>query len=288
MPAQDITFVHLTDLHISAPALADETLIGDTEAALRRSLAEIARMDPKPAFVVISGDLANRGEAESYRHLQSILDDAAPEAPVILALGNHDDRAGFAAAFPDLAADAARPYDHDLVVAGVHVIVLDSSIPTGVQGDWEAGQMAWLDARLDAHAGLPKLLVIHHPPMMDEAKGAAFPWKSLTLPATRALQETIAGRGVAGILSGHIHLDWVDHWHGVPVVIGAGHHAASDPVAMGETLRMLDATGFSICTLRGSGLGVTFVPHPQSRALAHELNLETLRAYIAEKYGEVA
>ncbi|MDF2235089.1 metallophosphoesterase [Albimonas sp. CAU 1670] len=287
MPTQDVTFVHLTDLHISAPALEDETLFGDSEGALRRSLAEIARMDPRPEFVVISGDLANRGEVESYRHLRAILDEAAPEVPVILALGNHDDRAGFAAAFPERASGAG-PYDHDLVVSGLHVIVLDSSIPTGVEGGWEPGQMDWLAARLDAHAGLPKLLVIHHPPMLDEAKGAAFPWKSLTLPATRALRETIAGRDVVGILSGHIHLDRAESWHGVPVIIGAGHHAASDPVAMGETLRMLDATGFAICTLRPSGLGVTFVPHPQTRALAHEMSLDALRAYIAEKYGEPA
>lgn len=288
MPAPAVTFVHLTDLHISAPKLQDETLHGDSEAALRRTFAEIARMDPQPEFVVISGDLANRGEVESYRHLRAILDEAAPRIPVILGLGNHDDRAGFAAAFPERTTDAAAPYDHDLVVAGMHVIVLDSSVPSGVHGDWEAGQMAWLDARLDAHPDLPKLLVIHHPPMLDAEWGAEFPWKSLTLPATRDLRDMIAGRGVVGILSGHIHLDRVEHWEGVPVIIGQGHHAASDPVAMGETLRMLDATGFSICTLRPSGLGVTFVPHPASRALAHELSLDALRAYIAEKYGELA
>ncbi|WP_339948375.1 metallophosphoesterase [uncultured Albimonas sp.] len=288
MSTKDVTFVHLTDLHISAPALADETLVGDSEAALRRTCAEIARMDPQPEFVVISGDLSNHGEAESYRHLQALLDEAAPKVPVILALGNHDDRAGFAAAFPQLAHDPARPFDHDLVVQGIHVIVLDSSIPSGVEGDWEAGQMDWLAERLEAHPGAPKLLVIHHPPMLDEATGADFPWKSLTLRATRALREAIAGRDVIGILSGHIHLDRVEHWHGVPVIIGAGHHAASDPVAMGETLRMLDATGFAICTLRPSGLGVTFVPHPQTRAVAHELSLDALRAYIAEKYGEAA
>ncbi|SFI54415.1 metallophosphoesterase [Albimonas pacifica] len=281
-PNPDVTFVHMTDLHLAAPGAEDEFEVNDTAATLRRTLAAIARMSPPPAFVVASGDLTHHGHPDAYRRLATMLAEEGPDVPVILALGNHDRREGFAEVFPHLHPDPSKPCDHDLLVAGIHVIVLDSAVEGGIQGDWEDGQVDWLKARLAAHPEAPKLLVIHHPPMIDR-NSARFTWKSLTREATEALREAIAGRNVLAILSGHIHLDRVHVWHGVPVVIGAGHHAAGDPVGSADgMLRMVDATGFAICESRPSGLGVTFVAHPQTREVVREIGLDRLAAYIVD------
>ncbi|HIF77203.1 MAG TPA: phosphodiesterase, partial [Sulfitobacter sp.] len=90
-------FVHLTDLHISHPDLADPHLQSDTPATLRRVVEVINAMDPQPDFVVASGDLTNQGDRESYALVHEIT--APLKAPLVMALGNHDKRAGFNAVF---------------------------------------------------------------------------------------------------------------------------------------------------------------------------------------------
>ncbi|RMC30195.1 metallophosphoesterase [Paracoccus alkanivorans] len=275
-----ITFIHLTDLHVNAPGTEDDMLFNDTSATLERSLNEIRRMSEKPAFIIASGDLTNHGEPEAYRTVSKILAKADLDIPVFFALGNHDRRDGFSAAFPELHRDPSTPYDHDHVICGLHVILLDSSIPGEIGGAWEPGQIDWLKARLADHPELPKLLVMHHAPMID-TQDTEMEWESLSRLATDELRQTIAGANVVGILSGHIHLDRVSHWHGVPVIIGMGHHAATDAVALPDEFNMLDATGFALCALRPSGLTVTYVAHPQSRALRHQLDMQKILAYVA-------
>lgn len=277
-----LTFVHLTDLHVNAPGIEDDMLFNDTRATLERSLNEIRRLPEKPAFIVASGDLSNHGEPEAYRTVHEILAKAELDIPVLFALGNHDRREGFSASFPELYGDPSTPYDHDHVIGGLHVILLDSSMPGEIGGAWEPGQIDWLKTRLADHPELPKLLVMHHAPMID-AQDIDMEWESLSNVATEELRQAITGANVVGILAGHIHLDRVSHWYGVPVIIGMGHHAATDAIALPDEFNMLDATGFALCTLRPSGLTVTFVAHPQSRELRHQLDMQKILEHVAAR-----
>lgn len=279
MTERPLTLIHMTDLHVNAPGVEDDMLFSETRDTLRRTLAEIARMEQKPDFIVASGDLTNHGEPEAYRTVASIMDEAGLDLPVIYALGNHDRREGFAEGFPALYSDPSKPYDHDTVIGGLHVIVLDSSVPDEIGGFWEAGQVDWLKARLAEHADLPKLLVMHHAPMIDLTAGE-MEWESLSRVATEELRQAIEGVNVVGILSGHVHMDRVAQWHGVPVVIGTGHHAGTDVVALPGAFNMLDATGFAVGTLYPSGLQVTFVAHPQTREVRHTLDMQRILDFI--------
>jgi 3',5'-cyclic-AMP phosphodiesterase len=81
---------------------------------------------------------------------------------------------------------------------------------------------------------------------------------------------------VVGILSGHIHYDRVTVWHGVPVVIGMGQHAATD-ILEKDVLRMVNGASFAIGTIRTSGLTVSFVPLPSDRAELNRYPLDVLR-----------
>lgn len=266
-----ITFLHLTDLHISAPERGDETLNGDTLAALDAAIDRIAGMDFPPAFVAISGDLTHRGDAESYRLLAGRLERIA--APKVLALGNHDARGPFRAEI--LRQEGEAPFVHDGVIGGVHVIVLDTLVPGRIGGALDAAQFAHLAAALDAQAGLPKIVVMHHPPAVDPDSDLI--WHSLNPADTARLAEMIRGR-VAGILCGHVHVPRVSHWHGVPVVVGNGLHDLIDPLTR-EGMRIMDATGFGLCTLRESGLTVEFVQLPHAGREVTRLSAETVRGF---------
>lgn len=263
--------VHLTDLHVSHPDVGDQSLKTDTTETLRRAIGAINRMEPLPDLVVASGDLTNTGAVASYRLLKTLLDDLVP--PLVLALGNHDRRAGFAEAFDTGTGDGA--YFHETVVAGLHVITLDTLVPGHVAGRIDPEQITFLDAALDREPDRPKLVVAHHPPRMDDR---TLPWASLDAGSSHRFGETIAGRGVVGVLSGHVHLDQVHHWHGVPVVTCMGLNSTVD-ILEPRDMRIVEGTSMGLCVLRPSGLSVSFVPLSPTRRELAVLEEARLRAF---------
>lgn len=269
----ETTFIHLTDLHIGNPSVADDHLFSDTSATLARVLELIDTMDQAPRFIIASGDLANRGDAESYRHLKAIM--STTDRPVIYALGNHDTRAGFYEGMLGRQTDLDVPYDHDEVIEGVHVITLDTTTPGQIGGSIEPAQFAWLTGVLDAHADLPKLIVAHHAPALGDTPPWDH-WRTIEFSQSQRLADLLRGRNVLGILSGHIHHDRFSVWHGIPVIVGMGQHAATDILTV-DVLRMVEGASFGIGTIRRSGLTIALVPLPQTRAELNRYDLKLLR-----------
>ena len=269
--SREVTFVHLTDLHIGDPAV-DDHLFSNTADTLRQILAQVATIEPRPSFIVASGDLTNRGDAESYVVLKQIME--ATDLPVVYAIGNHDTREGFYAGM-DIDTEAAdTAYDHDTVIEGIHVITLDSSTPGYIGGTIEEEQFAWLERVLDTHSDLPKLIVSHHPPALGDGPDLAH-WRHIAYAQSVRLAELLKGRKVIGILSGHIHHDRVSVWNGIPVIVGTGQHVATD-ILRTDILRMVRGSSFAIGTIRRSGLTVAFVPQPSDRAELNVYPLEML------------
>ncbi len=259
-------FLHLTDLHLS---------VGANHQAKADLLARIADAIPglriPPDFVVISGDLADRGDPDSYAALRPMVD--AFPVPVVLALGNHDRRAGFHATFSATAHDG--PHDHDTVLAGLHVITLDTAVPGRVSGALDAGQIDWLKGAMARHAELPKLIVAHHPPMTEPG---ALPWTCLDAASSDALAEALAGHRVTGILSGHIHMNRFSLWRGVPLVVSSGLHSTIDPL-YDAGLRIREGASFAMVRLIGTDLSVHFVPVlPEGRELGL-IDIARLKAF---------
>jgi len=275
-----LTFVHLTDLHVGNPAVQDDHLFSDTSATLAAILAEVKTLVPQPKFIVASGDLTNRGDIGSYEQLKALLAASGIDIPVLYALGNHDRRDGFYPAMLGRTENLDAPYDHAEVIDGIHVIVLDSSVPDKIGGSFEAGQLDWLKGELDQHAELPKLLVMHHAPALDA--NPAMEWESLSIADTEELRQAVAGKNVLGILSGHIHFDRVSNWYGIPVVVGIGQHAATDVTWLHEGLRMLSGASFAIGTVRPSGLSITFAPQPAERRELHSFSFAGMAELIKQ------
>lgn len=264
--SETVTFVHVTDLHIGKPGAVDDHLYSDTDSTLKAILADIRTMVPQPRFIVASGDLTNHGEPEAYERLKAIVAEAGLDMPILYTLGNHDRREGFYRAMLGRETDTDQPYDHATVVDGIHIILVDTSAPFRIGGCFEPGQTEWLAGELDRQPDLPKLLVMHHAPALD-MDDPRMEWESLTFADTEKLKTLLEGRSdILGILCGHIHYDRVSHWHGIPVVVGIGQHAATDVLYLHEGLRMVSGASFAIGTIRPSGLTVSFVPQPAERA----------------------
>ena len=79
------------------------------------------------------------------------------------------------------------------------------------------------------------------------------------MASTRRLAEAIAPHEVAGILSGHIHISRVMHWHGAPIFVSGGLDSSVDLLETTD-LRLVEGTSFGLCDWRPSGLSASFVP----------------------------
>jgi len=158
-PARGPRFVHLSDLHCAHatenprprfpfdPHRKD--LVGSFEllAATVRHINETVQ----PDFVVITGDLADRGDdLQSLQRVKAILDKlACPYYPVI---GDHDRRATWLQVF------GACRLCYEFAHGGWRFIAVDSS-----SGRLDASALDWLRSRLAEDPATPTALLIHRP-----------------------------------------------------------------------------------------------------------------------------
>lgn len=190
-----------SDPHIAA----DRTLVhagvnmaGHLESVVR----EVAALPMLPAGIFVNGDCAfNSGEKNDYATVARLLKPLR-QAPIHLTLGNHDNREHFWAALKSEKA-AQRPVadKQTLMVAApkVNWFVLDSLDQTLVTpGMLGKPQLEWLAGTLDANAGKPALVMLHHNPgLTDNVPG---------LKDTAALLEVIRPRRqVKAYFFGHTH-----------------------------------------------------------------------------------
>lgn len=253
-------FIHLTDLHVCHPDAGAPSHKSDNRGTLARVVAAINAMDHQPDFVVASGDLTDQGDARSYALFAELV--APLKAPLLTALGNHDKRAAFHQVLGAAGSDA--PWFHDAVHGGLHVITLDTLVPGHVAGTIGDAQFADLADALSRHPDLPKLLVMHHPPRVDPD---GLPWGSIDMASTDRLAGLLRGHPVAGILSGHIHINRMMHWHGIPVIVSGGLDTSVDILETTD-LRLIEGTSFGICDWLPTGICVSWVPlTPEAREI---------------------
>lgn len=277
-----LTFVHLSDTHIGPPG---ELQYGtDTAENLRAVARTVREMDLKPACFVVSGDLSNHGEPASYGLLREILDGEfwPLGVPVLLALGNHDDRAKFRQVYlGEAGADDSVYYRYVSTVGGLRFVVLDS-LQTGlVHGLLGARQLAWLDEQLAAPGAEGQIVVLHHPSL---PRGVPRPDDYL-LEDREDFGAVLARHDVLAVLCGHSHVPTVGLFAGTLHVAAPATAYLLDPsVRVGG--RGFEATGFNICTVRGGRLMVNTVvlPGSQRELYRHERTYTAMPA--AEPAGE--
>ena len=198
------TFLHLSDLHLTGPGQLVHGI--DSRQNVAKVLAHIRALDVKPAWIVVSGDLSDDGSDASYQALRAIVDEFAAEGvPVLLALGNHDQREPFRRiVLGEPAPDADHPYHYSREIDGVRIVVLDSVIAGEDFGAVSDAQLGWLERELSVSAPRGTLIVVHHP---CRVAAAAHHFPLFVLRDAAALQAVVANapQPVLGVLAGHSH-----------------------------------------------------------------------------------
>jgi 3',5'-cyclic-AMP phosphodiesterase len=135
----------------------------DTAGCLKRAIAELNGLTPRPDVIVVTGDLTDHGSAEEYANLKAIL--GAADVPVFVIPGNHDSRDALRAAFADDGYLATEGFLHYTVENyPLRLVALDTHIPGSHDGLLCEERLDWLDRTLADAPTQPTLLAMHHPP----------------------------------------------------------------------------------------------------------------------------
>jgi 3',5'-cyclic-AMP phosphodiesterase len=216
-------FIHLTDTHLTAPGMLLYGL--DPQLRLRAAVDSINADCGDAGFVIITGDLAHWGEPEAYAALKSEL--ARLSMPVHLAIGNHDARPAFCAAFPHTPLDSHHFVQYAFTAEGARYVVLDTNEPGVSWGVWCEQRAAWLQNELASHE-LPVYLFIHHPPF-PVGIGAM---DNISLRDVSHLRFALAPHRarIRHLFFGHLHRPIAGSWLGIPVstLRGTNHQVALD------------------------------------------------------------
>lgn len=199
-----VRFLQLSDLHLvfHAPegdrlgtALADH--IRPLELVRKALRAECAE---PPDFLLLTGDLADRGGAREYQALRGLLREEMPGVPVVALPGNHDGREAFCRYMLDEPPRVS--VDQVFDIDGLRVIALD----TGEGGVITREQTVWIEQLLRRPAPRGTLLAMHHPLYRQSPMNpAGFPPDFAPL---------VARSDIAGIFCGHTHENYVGSFAG--------------------------------------------------------------------------
>lgn len=216
-PAPQMSLLHISDTHLLG---SGEKLFGvlETESLLDQLFDRVHASGVDIAAVVFTGDLADLGTPDAYRHLRTIVEPRVNQlgAQLVWVMGNHDEREAFSSVLLD-EAPTSEPQDRVYDLGGLRLIVLDTSVPGYHHGQLLDGQLAWLADQLAHPAPLGTLIAMHHPPIPTPVDLMAV----IELEDQGSFWRVVKDRDVRGVLAGHLHYSTFTALHGIPVSVAS-------------------------------------------------------------------
>lgn len=206
-----LLIAQLSDLHVTPPG---DPIGGGNKERLEEALDAILDFGRKPDLIVVTGDIAELGDAESYRLFTDVM--AKTALPWTATLGNHDRKDAFFASL-------AEAPDCGFRTGRVHMfeewalVLADTSAAPHHGGWFDEGRAAQLTRDLASTVHLSTLLAIHHPPI---AIGLDWIDPDPDADWIKRLGECLAGQPqVKLIICGHVHVAASGSFKETPVTI---------------------------------------------------------------------
>lgn len=186
----------------------------NTMEAFRQSIAHFENLVHQPDMFIITGDLADNGNAAAYEVMQLMLHRL--KRPVYIVPGNHDNRDAFRSYFPEMCPieDDIAPYIcYTLDDFPVRVIVVDTIDQGKHWGGLSETVGKWLEAKLQEEPDKPTMVFTHHPPfksglpLMDEPFGNVDEFARI-----------LKTHNNLTLCCGHLHHATTTNWQGIRVL----------------------------------------------------------------------
>jgi len=158
-------FALMSDVHVSGG------MAGGMAKRLSVAVEQVLALPERPRGVLIAGDCAYlSGKVSDYgEYVRRIRPLVEAGIPLHMTMGNHDQRERFWEVLPGERAVAnAKLRRQSMVVEGQNAnwLLLDSLNKTNANaGELGKDQLEWLAAELDARAGKPAVVMLHHDPV---------------------------------------------------------------------------------------------------------------------------
>ncbi len=236
----------LSDTHLTTGVLA-----GRPAERAHRALARVQALRPRPACLVVTGDLVDHGQTAEYELARGLLERL--DLPVHAVPGNHDHAPRMLQALAGTgwvrpAADEPGRCYYRVDYPGLRLLCCDSSVPGRDDGELGPTQLAWLDRELGRDPEVPAVLALHHHPV----------------PSGIAAMDTI-------MLADADELAAVLGAHPPPARILTGHlHRASAAMLAGSLVTSAPSTYRQVLLDLGPGRPLAFVDEPPG-LLLHRL-----------------
>jgi 3',5'-cyclic-AMP phosphodiesterase len=263
------TIVQISDAHVPADGFLFDRV--DACARVQASLEMMAAAGCHPDVLVLSGDLADRAEAEAYIRLRPVIDAALERfgAKLLVAPGNHDDVALLRAHLLGRQPERA-PLDEVVRVGGLRLIGIDSSVPDEVHGELDDAQLEALADELAHSAPDGTVLVVHHPPIWSTTPMSEL----VALRDPQRLAAVIRGSDVRLVLSGHTHRVSAGTLAGVPVWVSPSTGSHADVLIL-DGFRAHAGGGFSRIDILDDGeIVATFVPLTGREEILYDVRVD--------------
>ena len=204
-----LKFIHITDCHFVPPG---NILRGiDPKSRFDRLLSEIQIREHGVEFVVLTGDLVDRGKREAYSSLKQSLEKL--KLPLHLIIGNHDNREKFLEAFPESPVDEYGFVQWKLETDVGVFLFLDTINPGVSQGIYCEKRRNWLHKQLEELNGRPVYLCQHHPPFDCGMPAMDF----IRLTNDDEFYEVLKEHpNIRHMFFGHLHRPLSGSWRGIP------------------------------------------------------------------------
>ena len=136
-----LLIAQMTDIHIGFdPEALPEEL---NRSRFRATLTRLIDTPNRPDLLVMSGDLTDRGDRDSFEKIEDLLEHVP--CPILPMVGNHDTREGLLHAFPEtLRQGGFIHYVHE--IGGLAIVCLDTLEPGRHGGAFCEERRDWLQA----------------------------------------------------------------------------------------------------------------------------------------------
>jgi 3',5'-cyclic-AMP phosphodiesterase len=274
-PAERLVVVQLSDLHITAEGNLNGLV--DTLETVRIILDSLE--ETPPDALLLTGDVADRGEPGAYQRLRPLLEGFAQRTgvPVIAMPGNHDERRAFR---EHLLGWEGTDQSVDQVhhVKGLRIVSLDTSVGGAAHGELDDAQLGFLSTQLEQPAPLGTIIALHHPPI----PGPSSFLNTILLREPERLGRVVQGRDVKMILAGHAHHASAGSIAGVPVwVATATAYQLDVHSATTTSLKGIEGSAFTRIDIDEQDAVATHIPLSPGAGTLYEYDLETTRQHIA-------
>lgn len=211
-PPRAVLIAQMTDIHVGFDPAAHPEELNLTR--FRITLDRLLHGPNVPDLLVLSGDITDHGDDESFAKTAALLADCP--FPIIPLVGNHDSRAGLLGAFPQVQ-PADGGFVHYVIDAplGLRLICLDTLEEGRHGGAFCELRARWLADRLAEAPDRPTLIFMHHPPVV-----AGIDWMDPSPDEAwmERLRTVLEGQSqVLAIHCGHLHRPIATRFAGIPL-----------------------------------------------------------------------